>query len=1592
MTDQTPTPPPPGAPAGSAPSEAQGDGADFTAATKWLEREIEATSDKARKAQLLHELGELLESLAGDETRAVKSYVAAVNADPTFRPPLWNLHRIFTLRRSHKNLVRILDAEVRAAPAGPERARALSTRAELAEDFLDDLEGARKFYEDARREEPKDATPLLALERFAAADGDVARQAALVEALLTATTHPALAAALAAELARVSASLPDATADGLSKLWSRARGMPSAPWSSLVDAERFAAREDRPEELADVLVAQAERAEAVARGTPTMDADALRWSGAEAARRAAVALYRRAARIHEVFCKDPPAALPIVERGLALSADDLLLREDRLRLAEKLGDESRIRECVDLELATGTPGRKAAVLVEAALSAARRGEADAERELLVRAVEQSAGGTTAVALLEAHLLAERDAEGLAQHRAIALGHGADPAVRLRRLAAAVDAAIAAKDAKGAQALLAREPEPLSAEPTVLRARVVLEQQLAMWPALAQTLEALAAATIERAERLTVLRDLALVAAFRLGDRAAAMAACEKALEVDTSCRWALWMGTDLGAEAGAHDKRAQAHVRLADLADEPDDVVGHLTAAAHAWSLAGHHDTALICLQRALERVPGSPLLEAMVDERLRALGRIAELIGGARRRADQAADPAGEETQRLLGRAAVAADILLGDPTAAATFYQRLVDVAPEDPGAWLGLVRALESSGDAARVARALQDRAARTSDGDVAALQLELGERWEAAGRLDLAEAAYSQARTADPELVDAVPGMLATAGASAGRSGLARAFRDARSTGSPQLARVLDEELVLLEGPEGDAVERVAARDDAPPLPLLLRAFRAGVQGDVSGRLHALSLFQRATDGTPLAGPALAMLARAARVAFSDDLVQSSARAMVAGSAAERTLATSVADGLRPGLDDSLRAAALLARARRAPTARRTEVEVELAEALEQVGRDTEALASYQSLLETFPDDLTGLEGVRRTTRRMQRWSDLAEVCQRQARLVRDPFAAAPMWEEAGLVLEDHLNDKKRAEACFRSALDGDMGRAAAYERLHAILSARGAKRELAQFVARRAEVVMEPEVLTALFWEHAELLRTLGDREGALAALENLLLLDEQHVLGLGMRAALFIELKRIPEAVQALAELSDAETDVTAKRAARLRASELLEKTTKDLPGAIAELWKLDEAGFANLETFERIVDLAIRASDSESQLRSYARLAELRQDVPGRVAAERAIAELERKAGRLTATTSALRRLLAAAPDDLPAIEALCEIEVDPADRGAVLMAAETALRRRLEADCLDVAALHGLAQVQALSGQRDARFLTTSILTAMGVATAAEAHDAATMREVLPRRPGAALGAAAFEALVHPDDRGAARELWVALGESTGAHYGLEPSAFKLGKSDRIAAKGVSPLRDEVAVWTGALSLGAIELYQGGPEPGSVIPLPAETPILVLGSGLGAPLSAAGLFALGRAAVRLRRGTAAMHGREPDEIGALLYAAVRMVDPGSAAPPLLRLAEFTASLPSSVPRKLKKGLPEPARRFAAGPDFREWVLAERSTANRAGALFARDPAVALSVVTGGPTEETALRRSPEAQDLVRFLISPAYFALRRETGLAIS
>ena len=63
-----------------------------------LRAELAGTTDKARQARLLAEIGDI-EERAGDEPGAARDLLAAFNAEPAFREPLEGLVRLLERRR-----------------------------------------------------------------------------------------------------------------------------------------------------------------------------------------------------------------------------------------------------------------------------------------------------------------------------------------------------------------------------------------------------------------------------------------------------------------------------------------------------------------------------------------------------------------------------------------------------------------------------------------------------------------------------------------------------------------------------------------------------------------------------------------------------------------------------------------------------------------------------------------------------------------------------------------------------------------------------------------------------------------------------------------------------------------------------------------------------------------------------------------------------------------------------------------------------------------------------------------------------------------------------------------------------------------------------------------------------------------------------------------------------------------------------------------------------------------------------------------------------------------------------------------------------
>src|SRR5262249_27816354 len=82
-----------------------------------LARELDdkEISDPVAAALLAYELGEHAERRLADEARAIKAFSRALNLDPSLRPNLWAIRRVFYRRALWPNLQKLVDAEVEYA-------------------------------------------------------------------------------------------------------------------------------------------------------------------------------------------------------------------------------------------------------------------------------------------------------------------------------------------------------------------------------------------------------------------------------------------------------------------------------------------------------------------------------------------------------------------------------------------------------------------------------------------------------------------------------------------------------------------------------------------------------------------------------------------------------------------------------------------------------------------------------------------------------------------------------------------------------------------------------------------------------------------------------------------------------------------------------------------------------------------------------------------------------------------------------------------------------------------------------------------------------------------------------------------------------------------------------------------------------------------------------------------------------------------------------------------------------------------------------------------------------------------------------------
>lgn len=135
------------------------------------ERELLASVDPRRRAALAHEIGRIHEDVFGDEREAIRHYQRAYRYDPTHRPTLSAVRRLFG-RAGHWGMAaRLVDAELKATTEPRDRARLCCEKGELNLQQFGRPDVALRAFQAAVALQPDAPRALLGLAQAAALEG-----------------------------------------------------------------------------------------------------------------------------------------------------------------------------------------------------------------------------------------------------------------------------------------------------------------------------------------------------------------------------------------------------------------------------------------------------------------------------------------------------------------------------------------------------------------------------------------------------------------------------------------------------------------------------------------------------------------------------------------------------------------------------------------------------------------------------------------------------------------------------------------------------------------------------------------------------------------------------------------------------------------------------------------------------------------------------------------------------------------------------------------------------------------------------------------------------------------------------------------------------------------------------------------------------------------------------------------------------------------------------------------------------------------------------------------------------------------------------
>ncbi|MBL9028061.1 MAG: hypothetical protein JNL21_38070 [Myxococcales bacterium] len=1551
-----------------------------------LQGEINAAAEKPAQAALLHELGVLHEA-RGEEPLAARDYLAAYNADADFREPLEALIRVLSRRRSYKNLAKLLDAMAKNAPTPEERARALRELAVVALEHDKNRDEARQRLEEAVAENPDDLSAWLELEMLAHESADPAGVMRAIEARLPLITDGTYKALLYIQLAELAAKLTQTQRsyeylDAAAALEGRAR------FQTRVSLERIAQGAADLDALARALEGQAElvaevlddpeRGEeiGVPRHMRTAAFAAEAWMRAAEIRRrlgdvdGAGALLSMAARRLPGSSVIARARLAVLEAQGDLEASATLAREELvhtpegphaaslwLRVAESaalVNDRTAALDALRHAL-TADPGAIPARAIEIDLLVDGQdpaGLAGALEGCATTFVTDAAKSRAFVLAAYVWACLVRDPQAAQTALSRAGQHGVSPAVTLRtaRMFAAVISDLGWFEASTEQLLSAgAEPHELAGLWFELgRSRLLRGDIGAAEEAFAQLAQCEGLGAFARAPWLgRMLAACAVGLAPDGGRRSPEAMDALAAAEADPSLARGLTLVAALRANMAGD--AAGARTRLAALAESsPGDVVVALFLAELSASDPG---AAAAVLSRCAEAVED------------------ADLAAGLRLEAGLYYWRAGDRPSAVAEISSVR-DVIPGAANALLTWARRGLETTtldgrreavgdgPNEALERFGLEIAwLDEGGEVDAALRALeQAEQQHGSDDRLVAATL---------GRL-LFELA------GDPEAAGRALDTLESRGNDAAIVARAERFRATRDWGQDLTSAA--------------ALARAWAEIEPAPYVALEWLGVAMAAQDREGEVVARSLLADLSEGAARES----LLASAVTVSLLSGSLPPPLDAQHApGRLANLEMAPPGADPRRRaaalhGLEDSLGGDAYLDA-------------LVLAGYSDLANGDPEAaLEAFKAVADARPDDLAAWEGARAAAVALDQPVEIALASAQLGALCKDDERGARFWEEAGLVLLERTEAHEDAEIALDRAFSRDPRSSRAFDKLFRRVRGRNENDRLLGLIERRLEVAEDETEIAKLFWERARVMQKKGDADGALAALENVTMLEPDHVGALALAGTICIQKGDFAGAAPLMARLSQIKEAPKQERlVSGVTACDLYENKLNQPEKALEVLVALHREGLTTLPVRERLARAAARTGAWSEATGMLEQLMVERAESEGRVEAARlAMAIWRDKIKEPANARAAVKKLLDECPDDPEGLELVLQTPFDDAFRTQLLARGKQRLVESLQEDPCDVDRVSLLARIAAAQGDLSLRQATLGVLVALGKPDRGLSDELASLDQKILSRPQQVLDGRALGEIADPQDSGPVPKLFVHIAETVTLALGPSLESLQVGRKNRVDAKGGPPLRLAVAEWMGALGFDVeFELYVGGPAPRGVQGVVVgETPALVVGSEISVPLDPGSRSAIAREVFALRRGISSLRRREDAAIASVVIAVCNEVGAAMQNPGYAVYAEVSRAVHKEISRRVRKAATESAQEVArSGQDPKAWAATARRSIDRMAALAAGDVSHVISDILNLPRHQLAgaIRESDRALSLLRFVLSPGYLELRRQLGM---